>query len=252
MILRRVAAALIRQDWATVTIEFLIVVAGIFFGLQANDWARDRQDRADERAALDRLFVEMRHTNQELDILINRNRRLNVMRRASIQFVDSDQPVPENDLPLKIGINTLAQFPPVLPVSAVYEELKSSGQLRLIQNPDLRMQLAEFHTGLDWLNKIRDGFRDGTDVFWGSYQRHIRWNYNPESTTSDILLSSYDWEGLRADEQFKFLIIGLLRNHLVGDSALVDLQTRAVTACRSLGQAVGKECVLTGQETTTP
>jgi hypothetical protein len=46
MILRKLAGALRKQDWGSVTIEFLIVVVGFFVGLQVHDWSQIRKDRA--------------------------------------------------------------------------------------------------------------------------------------------------------------------------------------------------------------
>ena len=242
MILRRFAGAVKKQDWTTVTIEFLIVVIGIFAGLQANDWAQERQDRKDEKAALGRLFEEMLVVNRELEGFIARTNRRNSVRRAALGFVESDAPVPENETLLKVGINTLANFLPVIPVTAVYEELQSSGQFQLVQNPGLRADIAQFHAGLEWLNEVRAGFRAGTDQFWQSYQRSITWDYNPESTTSDILISTYDWDQLRRDEAFKFAAIGLLRNQIIAELALIDLQELATSVCQNLGREIGREC----------
>ena len=38
MILRRLTNAIRRRDWFTVVIETLIVVLGVFLGLQVNNW----------------------------------------------------------------------------------------------------------------------------------------------------------------------------------------------------------------------
>ena len=38
MILRRVATALREQNWSTITIEFLLLVVGVFLGIQAANW----------------------------------------------------------------------------------------------------------------------------------------------------------------------------------------------------------------------
>lgn len=48
MILRRLGAAIRSQDWFTVAIEFVIVVAGVLFALQVDNWNEARTDR--ERA----------------------------------------------------------------------------------------------------------------------------------------------------------------------------------------------------------
>ncbi|MDT8442537.1 MAG: DUF6090 family protein, partial [Desulfuromonadales bacterium] len=45
MILRRIAAAFRRQDWSTVGVEIIIVVLGVFIGLQVNNWNESRRDR---------------------------------------------------------------------------------------------------------------------------------------------------------------------------------------------------------------
>ena len=42
MILRRFAEHLRKRDWTSVVIEILIVVLGVFIGLQVNDWGSDQ------------------------------------------------------------------------------------------------------------------------------------------------------------------------------------------------------------------
>ena len=242
MILNRLAKAIRQQDWFTVVLEFVIVVFGIFVGLQANEWAQERQDRKHEQAALERLFLESQNALQLLHEDLQGTLHINRLRRNAVQFVDSDAPVPENQLPLKIGINTLARFPSVLPVSVTYDELKSSGQMQLIRSAALREQVAEFHTDITAFNQLLQGFGDGTASFWDAYQRHVIWDYNPDATTSDILLSTYNWETLRADEGFIFVVIGLLRNQLVAESGLAELRDRALSLCQALGEAIGRSC----------
>ena len=58
MILRRLAEAVTEQNWFTVVLEVLIVVVGIFIGLQVDDWNQDRKDRATERDYLERLLAD--------------------------------------------------------------------------------------------------------------------------------------------------------------------------------------------------
>jgi hypothetical protein len=126
MITRRLATAIRKQDWSTLLIELVIVVAGIFLGLQANDWAQERENRVQEGAALERLFLESRNTLQLFEEYLQQKQYINQVRRNAVQFADSDAPVPENELPLKIGINTLVRFPSVVPVSVAYDEITGS------------------------------------------------------------------------------------------------------------------------------
>ena len=242
MILKRLANAVREQDWFTVFTEFVIVVAGIFVGLQANEWAQEREDRRQEQAALERLFSEAENSYRLLSDHARVAIRLNEMRRNSVEFVDSMEPVPEADVPLKIGINTLARFPAVVPVSVVYDELRSAGQMQLIRSTAIRDQIAGFHTEVTRFNRLQQDFASSSDAFWAVYKRHVKWDYNPESRTSDILLSTYNWATLRADEEFIFTIIGLLRNQIVSQEGLVQLEDQARALCETLGTLVEKSC----------
>jgi hypothetical protein len=59
MILKHMAEAILKQNWSVVLIEVLVVVVGIFLGLQVDDWNQDRKDRGDERQYLQRLHADL-------------------------------------------------------------------------------------------------------------------------------------------------------------------------------------------------
>jgi hypothetical protein len=55
VIIGRIAKSVTEQNWSTVFVELLVVVVGIFLGLQATAWHEDRQARADGYYYLDLL-----------------------------------------------------------------------------------------------------------------------------------------------------------------------------------------------------
>ncbi|MCH2457688.1 MAG: hypothetical protein MK186_06525, partial [Henriciella sp.] len=59
MILRRLAMSIRKQDWFTVLIETLIVVLGVFLGIQVANWNDARIERSMERQYLVRLHGGM-------------------------------------------------------------------------------------------------------------------------------------------------------------------------------------------------
>lgn len=59
MILRKLASAIRRQDWFTVFLEVVIVVLGVFIGIQVANWNDARRDREAEALYLDRLYREI-------------------------------------------------------------------------------------------------------------------------------------------------------------------------------------------------
>jgi len=58
MIFRRLAASIRKQDWFAISIEFVLLVLGVFLGIQVANWNEDRQER--QRIA---VIVEAIHTD---------------------------------------------------------------------------------------------------------------------------------------------------------------------------------------------
>ena len=59
MILRRLSRLLKEQNWTAIWIEFVLLVAGVFLGIQAANWNAARVDRIEYEAALGRLGAEI-------------------------------------------------------------------------------------------------------------------------------------------------------------------------------------------------
>lgn len=59
MILRSVMRHVGDQNWVAVGIDFLIVVVGVFIGIQVANWNEERRDRETEMLYLDRLEQEL-------------------------------------------------------------------------------------------------------------------------------------------------------------------------------------------------
>ncbi|MBI1393563.1 MAG: hypothetical protein GC152_12545 [Alphaproteobacteria bacterium] len=59
MILRRLAAAFRRQDWFTVFVETMIVVLGVFLGLQVQQWSNQRADKSREMQIVADMLADL-------------------------------------------------------------------------------------------------------------------------------------------------------------------------------------------------
>jgi len=60
MILRRVVEHAKTQNWFAVTLDLLIVIVGVFIGIEAAGWNQDRQDRQEERRYYVQLLLDLR------------------------------------------------------------------------------------------------------------------------------------------------------------------------------------------------
>jgi len=67
MIMRRLAQSLKEQNWTAICIEFVLLVVGVFLGIQVANWNAARIERALEATYLSRLADDVRSDIVEID-----------------------------------------------------------------------------------------------------------------------------------------------------------------------------------------
>jgi hypothetical protein len=60
MLLSRFISNIEKRDWGSIVVELVIVVVGVFFGIQAANWNADRLEREQGRLITERLLVDLR------------------------------------------------------------------------------------------------------------------------------------------------------------------------------------------------
>ena len=142
MILRRLADALRQQNWFTVVLEILIVVAGIFIGLQVDDWNNFRRDRGDEQHYLNRLHDEILNAEKLSARLLDRRieRQASVFDLLDAVLVDVEQSSLTDSQCYAIG--SLHYFNIVVSGLSAAEELTASGRMGILQDKELRAALG--------------------------------------------------------------------------------------------------------------
>ncbi len=144
MILRRLAAALKRQDWATVLIEFSLVFAGVLVALQFDNWNSHRLDGLAERALLERLNVDVQAAQERLATFrIPREERGNNLETIVYAFARGDIPASlHNELCDSVVDSHIITFPPAN--VATLMEVMTGGQIALIKSQELRQSILDF------------------------------------------------------------------------------------------------------------
>ncbi len=91
MIIRRILDALRKPEWGTALIELLIVVIGIFLGLQISNWNEDRKAQAEGYFYLDllrRQLTEEIRTTEEISALMT-EANLKIKQVAALMYAES-------------------------------------------------------------------------------------------------------------------------------------------------------------------
>lgn len=83
MILRRVIGHFRQQEWTAIAIDFVIVVIGVFVGLQVNNWNEARADRVREAAQVAGLAQDIRADIADIDEI----NRVSALRMAAMGYL---------------------------------------------------------------------------------------------------------------------------------------------------------------------
>ena len=153
MILRRLADAVREQNWFTVVIEFVVVVAGIFVGLQVDGWKQARNDRALEHEYVLRLAADIQTDIGNIlsleKIFETKAMTIRDLRDLPVsEFLDH----PPNQLMQGLDHSSWKALPAIQ--SATFTELASSGRLALIKDVPLRAALSNYYLGYQMMADI--------------------------------------------------------------------------------------------------
>lgn len=145
MIVRRLAQALRDQNWATITIEFVLLVIGVFLGIEAANWNARRAEAARADAYLARL-----RGNLETDAL-SIQRRIDFWRvvigegKAAIRYAESGELVDGSKWKTVRAFYQASQLWQWMPADGTWQEMRSGGELGLIGDAALRDGLSMYY-----------------------------------------------------------------------------------------------------------
>lgn len=143
MILRRIAQHMKQQHWTGVFIELVIVVLGVFIGLQVNNWNQTRQDHAAEIVYLHSLAVDLDAIQASVQAQIDFEGNMAHYINQSLDEIAAP-PSKERNLRLGMLLSQLMARSTLKIESPTFQELQSSGHLGLIRDHALRGSIVEY------------------------------------------------------------------------------------------------------------
>jgi hypothetical protein len=147
MILRRLTQSLKDQNWAAIAIEFVLLVAGVFFGTQVSNWNESRHEAERAHANLVRIQIDLA---EDIGALERRDvfwRQVADYGHAAIRYAETGERVQGSAWKTLLAFYQASQLFPYVPFDTTYQELRSAGELGLFDDADLRTTLAGFYVG---------------------------------------------------------------------------------------------------------
>lgn len=145
MILRRITEHVKAQNWFAVGIDFLIVVVGVFIGIQMANWNDARVDEGRARAYLERISLDL---DADLDTLADRQNFWGEVSRygeMGLRYAQTGSAEGTSHWAVLLAYFQASQVAEFITTQATYDELRSAGDLELISDLEIRNALARYY-----------------------------------------------------------------------------------------------------------
>lgn len=193
--LQRLRSALATRDWLGLGIEILVVTLGVLLAFQIEQWAQQRQKRAEERQFLERLSQEYRQAAIEMQSVNDFHRR--TVDQVGEAFDARNQPerlaalANENDFACGIIRYRAAPYN-----ETAAEEMLASGRLNIVADLNLRAKLREVAAAQAGTARMVNYARQLTLEQMAPIVRHMRIDLAPGRQYRCRI----EWEELFADQ----------------------------------------------------
>ncbi len=165
MIFRRLAEQLREQNWAAIFIEFVLLVLGVFLGIQVANWNEDRLTRAKAEIYTAQLKADVRQDSWRYQFLVEYHRDVRTAAEAAVAALEGTAaPSSEEFL---INAYRATQYRQNASRRSTYDELVSTGNIGLILDRDLRQNVVQVYN----LTTIDNLVRESLD---SRYREHFR------------------------------------------------------------------------------
>ena len=145
MILRRVIQHVRKQEWTAIGIDFVIVVVGVFVGIQVANWNEARADDARAQAYLARIHVNLQADLESIRRREDMWRQVIAYGKGAIRYAETGELVEGSAWKTVLAFYQASQLWQWVTSDSTYQEMRSGGELGLIRDPGLRDALSQYY-----------------------------------------------------------------------------------------------------------
>ena len=159
MILRRFMKHVTDQNWFAVGLDVIVVIVGIFLGLQVTEWSDNREIKQKESAYLERLHLEMD------SLLVQNEQTMELYNYYLTKLSEASEAITIGSEDIMLD----GEHCDAIQVSNIYytqgisiptlRELITSGQLSILEDLELQLAIANYLIAIDKAEDALDNLR---------------------------------------------------------------------------------------------
>jgi len=157
MLLRRFVAHARKQDWMAIAIEFVLLVLGVFLGIQVSNWNTERENRQKAAIFTERLKADLRGEDWTYQFLLAYYREVLANANRAAQALEGRTTL--SDEALLISAYRATQYRNRNQRGSTFDELISTGNIDLIRDRTLRDTAIRLYNLPVFDNLVQEGMR---------------------------------------------------------------------------------------------
>jgi hypothetical protein len=155
MKLRRIVEHLKHQHWTIIAIDLMVVVVGVFIGMQATNWNQERATNQQSAVFTARLKADLREEDWGYQFLIAYNGEVLASANQTVNALGGNAAM--TDEALLISAYRATQYKQRVRRSSTYDEMISTGAIGLIRDDVLRDTAMRLYSIPTFDNLFREG-----------------------------------------------------------------------------------------------
>ena len=206
MIFRRISQHVRDQNWTAVGIDLVIVVVGVFIGIQMSNWNADRLERAQQRLVEQRIQGDIEQIGRTIERAVGQHEALFGALHTLRGAVARGDALPGEDAAIRLALSQGFSYPNASHRSATFVELQSSGHLGLISDDSLRAALVTYDRRAQQSRFNLEQIRNYIHADAPNFNRYKTLGPLARGADGEVALSSvvdYDLVGMAADGDFR-------------------------------------------------
>jgi hypothetical protein len=231
MILRRVIQHVKKQEWTAIWIDLLIVVVGVFLGIQVQQWSNDRSERKLEHVYLERILSDINLSIETNELNIQRLSSYSDGQALVVKNLRSCALPDEQKDAFADGLSDIAKVGPSVFVLSTVDEMLSAGNFSIIRDSKIRDTLNGLSRDAKYQNNIFTAISGQLSSTTAFTSNRIISIYQDRKTPFDPVAwdeMDIDFDALCKDKEFRAAVSNV--RYLT--NAQISLNTRAIDKLR--------------------
>ena len=224
MILQRLATSIRKQDWFTVLIETLIVVFGVYLGIQLGNWNAARSEQAEGRRLVERLYEEISSSLESEAACISRMEENLERARGVFEALRTGELGEGGEEEFQETFVKIGPWTDLCVIRATLDQLQG-GQITLVEDQALADRILQFaddlngsdtsvaNLGAVHMSALDEIFSE-VDFAWDSGSRRLVTSFDGAAGNQALL---------RELETVTFMFATMLRYHRMFDEELHEM-----------------------------